>query len=187
MQGAGVELEGAALAQQVTQAALSVGGRLGAVLVVGGDRLDQRLADMENMKLDVMAISCAPQQFYYMVDPGLGAESCQIINDGIAAAVKAHPSRFAGIGTVPLQDTDLAIKELERCVNDLDFRSIQIGCRVRDEELSAERLEPFWARCEALDVLVFLHPSSFESPRLREHYQANIVGNPLQSENQVLF
>ena len=143
--------------------------------------LDQRLADMENMKLDVMAISCAPQQFYYIVEPSLGAESCRLINDGIADAVKAHPSRFTGIGTVPLQDTELAIKELERCVNDLDFRSIQIGCRVRDEELSAERLEPFWARCEELDVLVFLHPSSFESPRLREHYQANIVGNPLDT------
>ena len=73
--------------------------------------LDQRLADMENMKLDVMAISCAPQQFYYIVEPSLGAESCRLINDGIAEAVKAHPSRFTGIGTVPLQDTELAIKE----------------------------------------------------------------------------
>jgi aminocarboxymuconate-semialdehyde decarboxylase len=143
--------------------------------------LDQRLADMEAMKLDVMAISCTPQQFYYVLEPSLGAESSHIVNDAIAAAVKAHPTRFTGIGTVPLQDTDLAIKELDRCVNDLGFGSVQIGCRVRNEELSAERLEPFWARCQEHDILVFLHPSSFESPRLRQHYQTNIVGNPLDT------
>jgi aminocarboxymuconate-semialdehyde decarboxylase len=143
--------------------------------------IDQRIRDMDEMQLDVMAISCNPQQFYYMVEPSLGAESSQIINDTLADRVWKHPTRLTGVGTVPLQDTDLALKELDRCVDELGFRAIQIGCRVRDEELSAERLEPFWARCEQHDILIFLHPSSFESPRFGEHYLANIVGNPLDT------
>jgi aminocarboxymuconate-semialdehyde decarboxylase len=143
--------------------------------------VETRLVDMDRMNLDVMAVSCLPPQFYYMVEPNLGHETSQIVNDGIAAKIKAHPTRFVGLGTVPMQDTDLAISELERCVNDLGFRGVQIGARVVDEELSAERFEPFWTRCEKLDVPIFIHPSSFASPRLARHHLANVIGNPLDT------
>ena len=143
--------------------------------------IDLRVNDMAQMGLDVMAVSCMPSQFYYAVEGNLGAESSEVVNDGIVAAVKKHPTRLTGIGTVPLQDTDLAIKELNRCVNELGFRGIMIGCRVHDEELSAERLEPFWERCEELGVLILVHPSSFESPRLGPFHLGNIIGNPLDT------
>lgn len=140
-----------------------------------------RIGDMDKMDLDVMAISCLPTQFYYVVEPSVGAESSQIINDGIAAKIKEEPKRFVGLGTVPLQDTDLAIKELNRCIKELDFRGVQIGAGVRDEELSAERLEPFWARCQELDIPIFIHPASFVSPRFSYHHLANLIGNPLDT------
>jgi len=143
--------------------------------------VDRRLEDMDAMDLDVMAVSCLPMQFYYATDANAGHEASQIINDGIAANIKDHPDRFVGLGTVPLQDTNLALKELDRCVKDLGFAGIQIGARVRDEELSAERLEPFWARCQELDIPIFIHPSSFASPRFAQHYLANVIGNPLDT------
>jgi aminocarboxymuconate-semialdehyde decarboxylase len=143
--------------------------------------IERRIADMDKMDLDVMALSCAPTQFYYLTEPSLGHESSQIVNDNIAGEVKKHPNRFVGLGTVPLQDTDLALKELDRCVNELGFTGIQIGARVGEEELSAERLEPFWSRCEELDLLIFIHPSSFASPRFGRHYLANVIGNPLDT------
>ena len=143
--------------------------------------IDKRLQDMDAMDLDVMAVSCLPMQFYYATDGAAGHEASQIINDGIAANIKGHPDRFVGLGTVPLQDTDLAIRELDRCIDELGFGGIQIGARVRDEELSSERLEPFWARCQALDIPIFIHPSSFASPRFAEHYLANVIGNPLDT------
>jgi aminocarboxymuconate-semialdehyde decarboxylase len=120
-------------------------------------------------------------QFYYAADANAGHEASQIINDGIAANIKDHPQRFVGLGTVPLQDTDLALKELDRCVNELGFPGIQIGARVRNEELSTERLEPFWARCQELDIPIFIHPSSFASDRFAQHYLANVIGNPLDT------
>lgn len=144
-------------------------------------QIPTRLADMEKMDLDVMAISCLPTQFYYMVEPSIGQESSQIVNDGIAAAVKTNPDRFVGLGTVPMQNTEMALIELDRCVNQLGFRGIQIGARVMDEELSAERLEPFWARCEELDIPIFIHPSSFASPRFSRFHLANVIGNPLDT------
>jgi len=143
--------------------------------------IDKRIDDMAAMQLDVMAVSCSPTQCYYMAEPSLGHESSQIINDAIAAAVKKHPRRLTGLGTVPLQDTDLALKELDRLHTELGFNGIQVVARVGEEELSAERLEPFWARCEELDILIFIHPSSFFSPRLSEHYMLNVIGNPLDT------
>jgi len=72
--------------------------------------IGQRLADMDRMAIDVMAVSCSPPQFYYGVDPKLGHEASQIVNDGIAAKIKPEPKRFVGLATVPLQDTDLEIR-----------------------------------------------------------------------------
>jgi aminocarboxymuconate-semialdehyde decarboxylase len=136
--------------------------------------IDVRLAQMDKVHIDVSALSCSPQQFFYMVDKNLGAESSELINNNIATTVLTNPQRLTGLGTVPLQDT-------ERYVNVLGFKGIQIGARVKDEELSAERLEPFWKKCEELDVLIFIHPSSFYSSRFGEHYLLNIVGNPLDT------
>jgi aminocarboxymuconate-semialdehyde decarboxylase len=146
-----------------------------------------RLADMDKMDLDVMAVSCLPTQFYYVVDPKVGHEMCEIINNGIAAKIKGEPKRFVGLGTVPMQDTDLAIKELNRSIKELGFRGIQIGARVRDEELSAERLEPFWKRCEELDIPIFIHPSSFATTRFSRHHLANVIGNPLDTTTAVHY
>jgi aminocarboxymuconate-semialdehyde decarboxylase len=149
--------------------------------------IDQRLEDMDKMDLDVMAVSCVPTQFYYLTAPSLGQESSQIVNDGIAAGIKGYPKRFVGLGTVPLQDTDLAIKELNRCIRELGFKGIQIGARVGDDELSAERLEPFWKRCEELDIPIFIHPSSFASPRFGRHYLTNVIGNPLDTTTAIHY
>jgi aminocarboxymuconate-semialdehyde decarboxylase len=96
--------------------------------------------------------------------------------------MKEAPDRHIGLGTVPLQDTDLAIKELKRCVNELGFRGLQIGARVsEEEELSAPRLDPFWAAVQELDVPMLIHPSSFASARLAPHHFLNLIGNPLDT------
>jgi aminocarboxymuconate-semialdehyde decarboxylase len=143
--------------------------------------VETRLADMDRMNIDVMAVSCLPTQFFYMVGPDIGLQVSRIINDGIAAKIGDHPRRFVGLGTLPMQDTDLAIAELDRCIAELGFRGIQIGARVVEEELSAERFESFWTRCEELDIPIFLHPSSFASPRFSRHHLANVIGNPLDT------
>ncbi|MDC3272910.1 amidohydrolase family protein [Hyphomicrobiales bacterium] len=144
--------------------------------------IDERLPDMSDMQVDVAAVSCAPKQFFYSTEPSLGHESSQVVNDGIANNIKDHKDTHIGLGTVPLQDTDLAIKEMKRCINELGFKGLQIGARVsEEEELDTTRLFPFWEAAQELDIPMLIHPSSFSSPRLAKHHMMNIIGNPLDT------
>lgn len=142
----------------------------------------RRLADMDAAGIDIQVLSPAPTQYYYWLDPELGRAASRMINDDIAAMAGTEPRRFAAMGSVPLQDTGLAIEEMRRCVKDLGMRGIEINSNVSGEELASGRLEAFFAAAEELGVLLFLHPLGFsEGKRLSRHYLNNVIGNPLES------
>jgi aminocarboxymuconate-semialdehyde decarboxylase len=144
--------------------------------------VERRLADMDRMGIDIQAISPAPPQFYYWAEPELGREAARLINNRIAEIVSGHPDRFVGLATVPMQAPEYAVAELERAIDELGFRGVEICTNVAGEELSSERFRKFFAKAEALGVLVFLHPNGFtQGQRLSEHYFANVIGNPLDS------
>jgi len=104
----------------------------------------------------------------------------QLVNNKLADVVGEHPDRFVGLCTVPLQNPEMAVTELERAVKDLGMRGVEINADVAGNELSRAGLDPFWAKCEELDVIVFIHPSGFaKGDRLADHYFSNIIGNPL--------
>lgn len=143
-----------------------------------------RLKDMDRMGIDVQAVSPAPAQYYYYADPVFGLELARGINDRIAEIAAAHPSRFVGLGTVPLQDAKLATRELERSVKKLGFRGVEIGTNVNGIDLADKRLglDRFFAKAQELDVVVFMHPMGFtHADRMTDHYFNNIIGNPLES------
>jgi aminocarboxymuconate-semialdehyde decarboxylase len=143
---------------------------------------ERRIKDMDASGIDVQAISPIPTQYYYWLDPEIGREAAQLVNDDIVKFAASHPGRFVPLGTVPLQHTSLAVAELERCVRDLGMRGIEINSNVMGEELSSPRLAPFFARAEELGTLLFLHPLGFsEGRRLSNHYLNNVIGNPLES------
>lgn len=143
--------------------------------------VEERLVEMDRMGIDVMVISPVPPHFNYQADPVLCQESCQLINDTLAASAASSAGRLVALGTVPLQDTERAIAELERCIDTLGLPGIEIGANAGEDEISAERLEPFWSRVEELSACVLLHPTSFASDRLSAHYLTNIIGNPLET------
>lgn len=144
--------------------------------------VDERLADMDRLGVDVQAISPSPGQYYYWAPPEVGREAARLVNDGVAEAAAKHPDRLVGMGTVPLQDVDMAVSELRRCVNELGLRGVEIGSNVAGRELAEDAFRPFFAAAEELGVLVFLHPLGFtHGARLAEHYLDNIIGNPLES------
>jgi aminocarboxymuconate-semialdehyde decarboxylase len=86
-----------------------------------------------------------PVMFSYHARPKDTLEMARFLNDHIAAVVKKHPKRFIGLGTVPMQDPELAVKELRRCVQELGFAGIQIGTRVNEWRLSEPALFPVFA------------------------------------------
>ena len=144
--------------------------------------VEKRLTDMDAAGIDVQALSPAPTQYYYWLDAELGREASRMVNDDVATMAKAQPRRFVAMGTVPLQDTRLAVEEMRRCVRDLGMRGIEINSNVCGEELASPRLAPFFAAAEELGVLLFLHPLGFsQGERLSKHYFNNVIGNPLES------
>jgi aminocarboxymuconate-semialdehyde decarboxylase len=144
--------------------------------------VETRLADMDGMAIDIQALSPAPLQYYYALEPDLGRTSARIINDHIAEIVDAHPDRFVGLGTVPMQEPDLAVEELDRAMSELGMRGVEICTSVVGEELSNDRFRKFFAKAEDLDALIFMHPNGFsDGARLSDHYFTNIIGNPLDT------
>jgi aminocarboxymuconate-semialdehyde decarboxylase len=117
----------------------------------------------------------------YSLDPELGRKTARAINENLAAIVQKHPDRFVALADVPLQAPDAAAEELEYCVKRLGFRGVEIGTNVAGREISRGR-DVFWAKVQALDVMVFMHPNGFTGgERLSDHYFINIIGNPLDS------
>ncbi|WP_404366950.1 amidohydrolase family protein [Sphingomonas sp. MMS24-J45] len=144
--------------------------------------VDTRIADMDRLGIDVQAISPSPGQYFYFTDPETGRAAARLVNDGIAAAVAQHPDRLVGMGTVPLQDMDMAVVELHRCVRELDLRGIEISSNVNGVDLHDLRFRPFFAAAEEAGVLLFLHPLGFtHAHRMSEFYFNNLIGNPLES------
>ena len=144
--------------------------------------IEQRIADMDKMGIDVQAISTSPLQYFYGIDAELGRQSSRAINERLAQIVTSTPERFVALGTAPMQEPRLAVAELEYCMKKLGFRGMELGTNVGGVELADPRYESFFAKAEALNAVIFLHPIGFTDPRrLTQHFLTNIIGNPLDT------
>ena len=144
--------------------------------------VEERLADMDRMGIDIQAISVAPPQYYYWAEPDLGQKLARMQNDNLASMVAEHPGRFVGLGTVPLQDVGATLDELDRIAQDLRFPGIEICTNVNGDDFDHPRFLPFFERCRDLDLAVVVHPNGFtHGDRLAAYYLINTIGMPLDS------
>ena len=146
--------------------------------------VEQRLKDMDRMGVDIQAVSPAPYHFFYFTEPDEGASLARQVNEGIAAVVAGNPDRFVGLGSVPLQNAELAVRELEYAVKTLGLRGVEINTNVNGMNLTDKRLglEPFFAKANELGIVVFMHPLGFtQGDRLTNHYFNHVIGNPLDT------
>lgn len=142
----------------------------------------RRIREMDAQGIDVEALSINP--FWYRAERDLAAEVVRIQNDKLAELCAAHPERFVAFASVALQDPDLAAEQLEHAVKKLGLRGAAVGASVADDEFSDPKFHPFWAKAEALGVLIFIHPQS--TPDLARRFRgngwlANTIGNPLDT------
>ena len=146
--------------------------------------VDERLRDMDRMGIDIQVVSPAPYHYFYFTEPALGAKLAREVNEGIAELAIRHPDRFVGMGSVPLQDADAAVEELEYAVRVLKLRGVEINTNVNGLNLTdpALGLEKFFAKANELATVVFMHPLGYtQAERLRNHYFNNVIGNPLDT------
>jgi aminocarboxymuconate-semialdehyde decarboxylase len=144
---------------------------------------EAKVAGMDRKGIDISVLSVTPVVFFYWLDADAGLAASRLLNDGIARMVAARPDRLRGMATLPMQDPDAAVTELERVVKEHGFRSVELGCRVRGELLAERRFRPVLRRAQELGVFIFTHPYVAGSlpPDLGCYYLGNLAGLPLDT------
>jgi aminocarboxymuconate-semialdehyde decarboxylase len=144
---------------------------------------DRRLIEgLDRRKLDAAAIGPPPEMLFYWTAPAVGERIARTVNDGIAGLARAHPDRFFGLGTLPMQDGERAARELERGVTQLGLRGFELCTHVAGRDLDDPGFTPVWAAAERLGVPFFLHPqNSGDIGRLKDHALWNLVGFPTET------
>jgi aminocarboxymuconate-semialdehyde decarboxylase len=143
-----------------------------------------RIAAMDAQGIDVEVLSINP--YWYRAPRDAAAELIKVQNETLAEYCAANPERFRGFATAALQHPELAAEQVEYAVKTLGFRGVGVGGSVAGEELANPRFHPFWAKCEELGVLVFMHPLGTRelepSGRLAgSGLLTNTIGNPLET------
>ncbi|HEV8440800.1 MAG TPA: amidohydrolase family protein [Methylomirabilota bacterium] len=156
-----------------------VGGRRQALPPRARWTPEERLADMDSLGVDVHVVSPYVGFYNYHLDAKLAAATAQATNDEISAMTRAWPRRFAGLGTLPMQDVKAAIGELERCMTGLGLKGVEINDHVNGRTLDDAEFRPFWKAAEQLGALIFFHQGgeTLVTPRTTRYHLPNTIGN----------
>lgn len=145
-----------------------------------------RIIDMSATNVDIQVLSTIPVLFNYWAKPAHGLETSRFFNDHICSCVTQHPDKFIGLGTVPLQDIDLAIKEMERCVKELNMPGIEMGSNINQLNLSDEKFHPFWEAAQELNCSIFIHPwEMMGEGEMMKYWLPWLVGMPAETSRAI--
>ena len=145
-----------------------------------------RQKEMDETGVTMQVLSTIPVLFNYWAKPKDGLETSRYLNDHIANSVIKFPERFMGIGTVPLQDVDMAIAEMERCVAALKMPGLEIGSNINGANLSDEKFFPFYKRAEELGCSLFIHPwEMMGEAQMPKYWLPWLVGMPAETSRAI--
>ncbi len=145
-----------------------------------------RKRDMDNTAVDVQVLSTIPVLFNYWAKPKDGLETSRFFNDHVADSVVKDPKRFIGIGTVPLQDIEMAIAEMERCMGELKMPGLEIGSNINGINLGDPHFFPFYKRAEELGCALFVHPwEMMGQDQMQQYWLPWLVGMPAETSRAI--
>ena len=142
---------------------------------------ERRMEQCDHQHVHVQVLSTIPVMFSYWAKPQDALDLSMFLNDHIAEIVEKYPRRFVGLGTIPMQAPELAIRELERCAK-IGLKGVQIGSHVEDMNLDRPELFPVFQACEELDMAVFVHPwDMMAKDKMTKYWLPWLVGMPAES------
>ena len=140
--------------------------------------LELRLAGMERQGVDVQLMSLTTPMVYW-ASAALGLALSQAYNDSASTAHLKHPERLYSFAMVPMQDPELALRELERAAKLPGMRGLYLATSVDGTELDDKRYWDIYAKCEEIAWPIFLHPVyTIGVERTTRYYLRNLLGNP---------
>ena len=143
--------------------------------------LKQRIAEMDETGVAMQAVSLTTPMNYWG-DADLSLKLARVWNDGASAAHLAYPTRLVAFLTLPMLYPDHAIDELNRASKLPGMRGVYVGTNIEGRDLDDPLFEPIFARIEALDLPVFLHPlTTLGGNRTKPFYLSNLLGNPFET------
>ncbi|MTI30170.1 amidohydrolase family protein, partial [Xanthovirga aplysinae] len=146
----------------------------------------QRMQECNHQKVGVQVLSTVPVMFSYWANPDHTLDLSKILNDHIAGIVADYPDRFVGLGTIPMQAPDLAIKELERCIKELGMAGVQIGSHINQWNLDAPELFPIFEAAEELGAAIFVHPWDMMGKEdMSKYWLPWLVGMPAETSRAI--
>lgn len=144
-----------------------------------------RLKECDAHKVDVQVLSTIPVMFHYWAKPKDCLDTARFLNDHIAGIVQRYPKRFIGLGTIPMQHAELAVKEMERCKK-IGLRGIEIGSNINDLNLNEKQFFPIYAAAEALEMSVFVHPwNMVGAKQMAQYWLPWLVGMPAETSRAI--
>lgn len=140
---------------------------------------EQRLADMDSIGVDVHVLSTNAYFYNYDKDADTVAKMSREANDHVSQLTKDHPTRFAGLANLPMQDVTAAAAELERSMTELGLKGAMIGDHVNGKTYDAPEFLPIWKTAEELGAVILIHQGgpTIVSPRLSKYHLPNTIGN----------
>ena len=144
--------------------------------------LDARLEAMDRAGIEVQVLSSWVNLTAYGLDAKKGEFWSRRVNEALAVEAERSPDRFLAMATVPLQEPELAVAELQNATSELGMVGVEIATTVNGTDLVSADLETFWSAAAALGSLVLLHPMEpLPGIDLKKHFLDNMIGRPAET------
>lgn len=141
-----------------------------------------RQHEMDKFNIDVQVLSTIPVLFNYWAKAEDAYDTSRFYNDHIAESVASAPKRFLGLGTIPMQDVNLSIKEMVRIKEVLKLSGIEIGTNINGKNLDDPDLFPILQAAEELEIPIFVHPwDMLGGERVQQYWGKWLISMPAET------